>query len=152
METSAYSRHKLLGLRPLSLNNNNLKKTSLKAAEECWDMVSLVCWSEMRLARGTKDVGNCLISSTPAKGSLGSGGGSICCNSLDSSVSQDSLGELLLGLGEAGTCPPVLRVDLGEWEKGHGLRKWQFYKSVSINLHIWGTSKVRQAWLNWKLC
>lgn len=86
-------------------------------------MVSLVCWSEMRVARGTKDVGNCLISSTPAKGSLGSGGGSICCNSLDSSVSQDSLGELLLGLGEAGTCPPVLRVDLGEWEKGRRLRK-----------------------------
>lgn len=60
--------------------------------------------------------GKQLISLAPAKGSLGSGGGSTGCSGLDSSVGQDSVGELLLGLGEAGTCSSVLRVDLGEWE------------------------------------
>lgn len=59
-----------------------------------------------------------VISLAPAKGSLGRGGGSACCNSVDSSIGQDPLGELLLGLGEAGTGPPVFRVDLGEYEKG----------------------------------
>lgn len=68
-------------------------------------------------------MGNTLISLVPAKGSLGSGGGSTGCSGLDSSVGQDSVGELLLGLGEAGTCPSVLRVDLGEWEKRHRLEQ-----------------------------
>lgn len=56
-------------------------------------------------------MGNSLISLAPAKGSLGSRGGGAGCSRLHGSVGQDSAGELLLGLGEAGTCPSVLRVD-----------------------------------------
>lgn len=58
--------------------------------------------------------GRGLISLVPAKGSLSSRGGNAGCSSLDVSVSQDSLGELLLGFSEAGPCPSVLRVDLGK--------------------------------------
>lgn len=55
-----------------------------------------------------KDVKSNLIPLVPAEGSLCSGGGS----SLHSGVGNDSVGELLLGLGEAGPGPSVLRVDL----------------------------------------
>lgn len=59
-------------------------------------------------------MGNSLISLAPAKGTLGSRCSSTCCSSLDGWVGNDSMGELLLGFGEAGTCPSVLRVDLGD--------------------------------------
>lgn len=59
-----------------------------------------------------EDAGNGLISATPAKDPLSSGGGGVGGNGLDSTVGHDFLGELLLGLGEAGAGPPVLRVDL----------------------------------------
>jgi len=60
------------------------------------------------------------LSLIPAKGSLGRGGGCTGCSRLDRSVGQDAAGELLLGLGEAGTGPPVLRVDLGTRDKWEG--------------------------------
>lgn len=64
-----------------------------------------------------KGCGTSLIPLAHAKGSLGSGGGSgggsAGCSRLDSSVGHDSGGELVLGLGEAGTCPSVFPVDLG---------------------------------------
>lgn len=66
------------------------------------------------LARGAE--GHGLTSLAPAKGSLGSGAGSSGRCRLEGPVGQDPLGELLLGLGEAGTCPPVLRMDLGKRE------------------------------------
>lgn len=52
------------------------------------------------------------VSSAPANSSLGSRGGGVCCDSLHSSVGQDALRELLLGFGEAGSCSPVLGVNL----------------------------------------
>lgn len=72
-----------------------------------------------------------LISSTPAKDPLSGGGGGICGDSLDGSVGHDFLGELLLGLGEAGTGSPVLGVDLRG--KGRQLGPRQEYKSASVN-------------------
>ncbi len=62
---------------------------------------------------------NSLVSLIPAEDSLCSGGGGARCSSLDRSVGQDFLRELLLGFGEAGTCPSVLRVDLGQNEMRH---------------------------------
>ena len=59
-----------------------------------------------------KDVKSNLIPLVPAEGSLCSGGGSTGGSSLHSGVGNDSVGELLLGLGEAGPGPSVLRVDL----------------------------------------
>lgn len=70
------------------------------------------CWSDQRPVWGGKGAGDCLISPTPAKHPLSSRGGGICSDGLDGSVGHDFLGELLLGLGEAGTGPPVLRVHL----------------------------------------
>lgn len=65
-----------------------------------------------------------LTSLTPAKGSLGGRGGSRGCSCLHSPVGQHSLGELLLRLSEARSCPSVLGVDLrwmGKTHKGTGL-------------------------------
>lgn len=67
-------------------------------------------------APGEGSEGNCSVSSGPADGSLGSRGGSVRRNGLHGPIGQDALRELLLGLGEAGSCPPVLGVDL----KGDG--------------------------------
>lgn len=55
-----------------------------------------------------------LISLVPLEDSLGSTGCSTGCSSLDASVGQDPLRELLLGPAEAGTCSSVLRVDLDD--------------------------------------
>lgn len=98
---------------------------AVKAAGARWDT-----GREEPNAQGTEENG--LISSAPANGSLGSRGGSICCDSLDSSVGKDALRELLLRLGEAGSCPPVLRVHLRE-------RAHVTAVTLPVNLHIQGT-------------
>lgn len=61
-----------------------------------------------------------LIPPTPPEDPLGSGGGGVRGDGLDAAVAHDLLGELLLGLGEAGAGPPVLGVDLGR-AKGRSL-------------------------------
>lgn len=69
--------------------------------------------SDLRPARGGEGAGSRLISSTPVKHPLSSGGGGVGGDGLDGPAGHDLLGELLLGLGEAGPSPPVLGVDLG---------------------------------------
>lgn len=77
-------------------------------------------------------MGNRLIFPTSAKDPLSRRGGGVRGDGLDRTVGHDLLGELLLGLGEAGAGPPVLRVDLrgkkGGGASGQGqLHKWPLF-------------------------
>lgn len=61
-----------------------------------------------------------LVPLAPAEGSLGSGGRGAARSRLHGLVGQDAVGELVLGLAEAGTGPPVLGVDLETQERRAG--------------------------------
>lgn len=55
------------------------------------------------------------------EGPLGSRGGCTGCSALEGSVGEDPLRELMLGLVEAGSCSPVLRVNLQSWREERGV-------------------------------